>query len=186
MPNTVLLRLRVTDSDPSRSTRIARALSSRFVAAVQELETPPDRNTSPVKVEAVAETTPEQVSPRPVRNLLLAGLLGLLLGVAAAMLREMLDVTVKSVEALERVSGAPVLAVVPFEVGVKRAPLAAVSAADAATQVSRAFSASGEAFRYLRTNLQFVDVDHPAEVIVITSAVLEEGKSTTAVNLAVA
>ena len=43
-----------------------------------------------------------------------------------------------------------------------------------------------EAFRTIRTNLQYVDVDNPPKVVAITSAVPEEGKSTLAVNLAIA
>jgi capsular exopolysaccharide synthesis family protein len=107
----------------------------------------------------------------------LAALLGLLIGAGAAVLREVLDVTVKTAEALREVAGAPVLAVVPFDATAKQAPL--VVAMDS-------HSARAEALRHLRTNLRFVDVDHPVKVLVITSAVPNEGKSTTAVNLAIA
>jgi capsular exopolysaccharide synthesis family protein len=120
---------------------------------------------------------PVPVSPRPVRGYALAGLLGLLIGVGVAILREMLDVTIKTGETLRLVAAAPVLAVVPFDSKAKRSPL--VMSGDPR-------SARAEAFRRLRTNLQFVDVDHPVQAIVITSSVPDEGKTTTSVNLAFA
>lgn len=187
---TVLLRARATDTDPARSERIANVLAREFISLVEEIETPPDRSSPAVKVEVVEGPAPSSgpVSPKPVRNFAIAGLLGLLLGVMAALLRRALDVTVKTAEVLQRVTGAPVLAVVPFDSGMKRhTPLVAGSrVAEGAAKRSRSHSARGEAFRHLRTNLQFLDVDDPPKVIVITSAVVGEGKSSTAVNTAIA
>jgi capsular exopolysaccharide synthesis family protein len=190
VPETVLLQVTVTDSDPARSERIAKALSTEFVSLVERLETPPGKTTPSVKVQVIAGPTlnPVPVSPKPARNFALAALLGLLLGVAAVMVRRMLDLTVKTAEALQQVTGAPVLALVPFDPGVKKhTPLVAgTRVAEGAAKRNKLHSARAEAYRHLRTNLQFVDVDHPPKVIVIASAVLDEGKSTTAVNLAIA
>jgi len=179
VPDTVLLEATVIDSDPRRSERIASELATRFIALVQSLETPPGSDTPVVKVDVVAGPllNPTPVSPRPVRNLVLGLALGLLVGVGAALLREALDVTVKTAEALGEVTGAPVLAVVPFDPAAKKSPLVM----DGDPHSSRA-----EAFRHLRTNLQFVDVDRPVKVVVVTSSVPEEGKTTTTVNLAIA
>jgi capsular exopolysaccharide synthesis family protein len=179
VPDTVLLEVTVTDGDPNRSERIAEALSAKFITLVQGLETPAGSTTPAVKVEVVAGpiVDPTPVSPRPMRNFVLAVLLGLLIGAAAAVLRELLDVTVKTAEVLREVADAPVLAVVPFDTGAKLAPLVVSSDSHAAR---------AEALRHLRTNLQFVDVDQPVQVLVVTSAVPNEGKSTTAVNLAIA
>ena len=179
VPDTVLLQAVVLDPDPVRSERVARALSGRFVELVSFLETPAGGSTPAVKVDVVAGLTvdPVPVSPQSVRNLLLAGLVGLVLGVALAILREVLDLTIKTAETLREVANAPLLAVVPFDATARKSPLATVLAPHAAR---------AEAFRHLRTNLQFVDVDRPVKVIVVTSAVPDEGKSTTAVNLALA
>jgi capsular exopolysaccharide synthesis family protein len=179
VPDTVLLQAVVLDPDPARSERVARALSERFVELVGALETPAGGSSPAVKVDVVAGPTvdPIPVSPRPLRNLLLAGLVGLILGVGLALLREILDLTIKTAETLREVANAPLLAVVPFDATARKAPLATVFAPH---------SARAEAFRHLRTNLQFVDVDRPVKVIVVTSAVPDEGKSTTAVNLALA
>jgi capsular exopolysaccharide synthesis family protein len=90
--------------------------------------------------------------------------------------REMLDNTVKNSEALQELVGAPVLATVPTDASAPKAPLITGDA----TRSPRA-----EALRQLRTNLQFVDVDRPVRVLVVTSALPGEGKSSTAVNLGV-
>ena len=178
VPDTVLLEAVVTDEQRDRSKNVADALAKQFTALVEDLETPPGRTDSAVKVQIVAGPTTDgsPVSPRPERTITLAVLLGLLLGAGAAALREMLDTTVKSPDALAGLTDAPVLGVVPFDPGARRQPLVA----------DATHSARAEAFRQLRTNLQFADVDHPVRVVAVTSAVPEEGKSTTAVNLALA
>ena len=179
IPDTVLLEAVVTDPQTPRSQRVAEALAQRFTALVEDLETPPGRSESAVKVQIIAgpAADPAPVSPRPARNLALALLLGLLVGGTIAVLRDLLDTTVKSAETLTKLADGPILGVVPFDAGARRQPLVAHGSA----HTSRA-----EAFRQLRTNLQFADVDHPVKVIAVTSAVPEEGKSTTAVNLALA
>jgi capsular exopolysaccharide synthesis family protein len=179
VPDTVLLEATVVDSDSARSERIAKSLATHFATLIQQLETSQADAKPTVKVDVVAgpSLNPNPVSPRPVRSLAVAALLGLLLGVAGAILREMLDVTIKAVETLRVVTGAPVLAVVPYDSNAKQTPL---------VMSGNPHSARAEAFRHLRTNLQFVDVDHPVKTIVITSSVPDEGKSTTAVNLAMA
>ncbi|GAA2511534.1 polysaccharide biosynthesis tyrosine autokinase [Pilimelia columellifera] len=177
-PETVLLNATVTDESVDRSRQLAGLLATEFKALVETLETPPDQKLSSVKVEVVAgpTTDPTPVSPRPVRNLLLAGLFGLLAGAGLSILREVLDTTVKTTESLTASAGAPVLAVVPVDSGLKDAPHRLVT--------TMAHSPRAEALRQLRTNLQFVDVDHPIRTVVVTSAVAGEGKSSTACNLA--
>jgi len=91
-----------TRRNSRRSERIASELATRFIALVQSLETPPGSDTPVVKVDVVAGPllNPTPVAPRPVRNLALGLILGLLIGVGLALLREALDVTVKTAEAL--------------------------------------------------------------------------------------
>ncbi|GGJ91526.1 chromosome partitioning protein [Pilimelia anulata] len=177
-PDTVLLDATVTDESRQRSTLLARHVATEFEALVELLETPPGAPKSSVKVEVVAGPTlhPDPVEPRPLRNFLLAGLLGLLLGASAAALRELLDTTVKTAEALSHAAGAPVLAAVPLESALRDAPHRLVT--------TMAHTPRAEALRQLRTNLQFVDVDHPVRTVVVTSAIAGEGKSSTACNVA--
>jgi capsular exopolysaccharide synthesis family protein len=178
VPETVLLRATVTDVSKQRSLIIATDLAAQFKSLVELLETPPGRRVSSVKVEVVAgpQLNDVPVAPRPVRNLALGALLGLIIGAASAVAREMLDTTVKTGEALHALAGAPVLAGVPFDADAKSAP---------GTLVTGGHSARAEALRQLRTNLQYVDVDQPVKTVVVTSAVPGEGKSSTACGLAV-
>lgn len=187
--DTVLLQATIVDSDPGRSQRIGQVLTERLISRVQQLETPPGKTTSTVKVDVLAGPTldPSPVSPNPVRNFTLAGLFGMILGMAAAVVREQLDLTVKTAEALQQVAGRPVLGVVPLDSGAKRTPLVVgTRATEGAARGNRVRLACAEAFRHLRTNLQFIDIGRPQKVIVITSPMSEEGKSTVAANLAIA
>ncbi|MFZ5851638.1 MAG: polysaccharide biosynthesis tyrosine autokinase [Actinomycetota bacterium] len=177
-PDTVLLTATVTDPSPQRAQLLAAAIGRQFAKLVAELETPAGAQAPVLKVQVVESpqlpTSP--VSPRPARNLGLAGLVGLLLGFGLALLRETLDTSIKDSETLRGITQAPNLAVVPFDAAARRAPLVVQD---------RGHSVRAESFRQLRTNLQFVDVDRPPRVVVVTSALPGEGKSTTAANLAI-
>jgi succinoglycan biosynthesis transport protein ExoP len=174
--DTVLLDISVRDGDPVRAAAIANAVAREFPKLVALLETPTGKATSPVKVSVTQEAAvPEvPVAPRLPLNLALGLLVGLGLGVAAAVLRDQLDTTVEGSGDLEALSGSVPLGVVPFDSDTKTSPLVTADH----------FSGRAEAFRTLRTNLQFADVDNPPRLIVMTSALPNEGKTTTACNLA--
>ena len=108
-------------------------------------------------------------------NLALGFLVGLAIGVGAAVLLETLDTRIKSIESLTKYFDQPLLGVIGYESEAEKKPLLT----DSPSQSNRA-----ESFRQVRTNLQFVDIDHRPKSIVVTSAVPREGKSTTAINLA--
>ena len=176
-PNTVLIDVSVDDSSPVRARDIANALSDEFVIMVRELETPaqgakPDAR---VVVEQRASVPSSPVSPNKKRNVAAGVLLGAILGVGLALLRDVLDNTVKEREAVERITGAGVVGVVPFDK--ERRDHAAISFDTDNSPVA-------EAFRKLRTNLQFLSVDNPPRLIVVTSSTPNEGKSTTSINIA--
>lgn len=178
VPDTVLLQATVTDRNRNRAVMLTRAVADAFVDLVRTLETPPGSSSPTVWVEVVAGPTlaAEPVAPQPVRNTALGLAVGLLLGVGGAVLREVLDTSVKTAGALAELTGAPVLSAVPADSRARRAPLIVAGSAG---------SVRAEALRQLRTNLQFVNVDEPARTLVVTSAVPGEGKSTTACNLAI-
>jgi capsular exopolysaccharide synthesis family protein len=115
------------------------------------------------------------MSPQPARNLALALAVGLLLGVVLAAARRSLDTTVKSLEEIQETSGEPALGAVPFDASASRNPIIGGQQ----THGHRA-----EAYRKIRTSLQFVDVDRAHKVLLVTSSVPAEGKSVTACNLA--
>jgi receptor protein-tyrosine kinase len=89
----------------------------------------------------------------------------------------MLDNTVKDRQTLEEITEVGVVGSIPFDK--ERREHAAISFASINSGIA-------EAFRKLRTNLQFLAVDNPPRVIVVTSSLPNEGKSTTAINIALA
>lgn len=133
--------------------------------------------------------------PQKARNIMLAILIGLVGGVALALLREYLDNTVKTPDDIELLTRLPSLAVVPAFAtlnGRGRIPKLLRSSAGNGTEsqvelVSHNLPQSqiSEAFRALRTSLLLSQAEHPPQVILVTSALPREGKTTAAVNLAV-
>ena len=176
-PDTVLIDVAVRDTDPARAQAMGEAIATEFPAAVTELESPAGAEASPIKVTVVRPpTTPDSpVSPRPLRNILLGGVLGLLLGLAAALVRETLDKTVKTQDDVKAVTDTPILGSIAYDPDAAKRPLI--------VEVDPR-SPRAEAFRVLRTNLQFVDAAAHPRTIVVTSSLAGEGKSTMAANLA--
>jgi Mrp family chromosome partitioning ATPase len=120
-----------------------------------------------------------QVEPRPFRSGVLGLLLGVVLGIALAFLREALDTRVRSDEEIAERLGLPLLARLPE-------PPRRLRRENKLVMVADPTGPGAEAFRMLRTNLDFVRVDREARTIMVTSAVEAEGKSTTSANLAAA
>ena len=176
-PDTVLIEVAVRDSNPAQAQAIANAIAEGFPTAVGQLETRPGSSVSPVKVTVVqpptAATSP--VSPVPVRNLGLGLVLGLLLGLGVALLRETLDKTVKTQDDIKALTDVPVLGAIMRDPDAVKRPL--IVEVDPRSR-------RAEAFRSLRTNLQFIDAANRPRTMVVTSSIASEGKSTMSANLA--
>ncbi len=116
------------------------------------------------------------------QKLILGLLVGLLLGLGAAFFVEYLDQTVKTAADVERLLGIPVLGLIPREprLASGNGHRATVTVLDRLTPNDPAV----EAFRALRTNVTFVGAEKPVQALVVTSPGPDEGKSTTAANLA--
>ncbi|MRR09755.1 polysaccharide biosynthesis tyrosine autokinase, partial [bacterium] len=141
---------------------------------------------------AVVPDTP--VGPRRLVNIVFGALLGLCFGVGIALFLEYLDTSIKTNYDVEKVLGLPVLGSIPA------IDLAEVSAqagqgageANGVVEIAERLishhlprSPISEAYRMLRTNLQFLNPDRPIRSILVTSAGPSEGKTTTAANLAI-
>ncbi|WP_088942555.1 polysaccharide biosynthesis tyrosine autokinase [Rhodococcus sp. 1168] len=178
-PDTVLLDTCVVDANPGTARDIANSLGTQLTTLVRELETPEDGGApaSSVRVVEQAQESASPVSPKTTRNLALGAAVGLLLGIALAVLRDRLDNTIKTRKKLEAAANTALVGTIPYDKAFKDSAIVSFGATH---------SVSAEGFRELRTNLQFLEVDHPPRVIVVTSAVPAEGKTTVAVNLALA
>lgn len=153
-----------------------------LIATLNGLQLSVDLNgSSGVRMIEEAEAAERPFEPNLRRNAAIALGVGLLLGVALAFLREQLDDTVTSRSELEAATGGlPVLALVPRDAERRdREPASLVT-------LRAGHSAVAEAYRALRTSVQFLGVNRPLHVILVTSPSAGDGKTTTVANLAVA
>ncbi|MFC4243335.1 polysaccharide biosynthesis tyrosine autokinase [Gryllotalpicola reticulitermitis] len=195
--NTTLLEITAKSSDAKQSADIANATAESLTTVVQTLETTDaDNNVSPVKLtrvqDAVVPLSPS--SPNVPLNIVLGLLVGLALGIAVAVLRQTLDTRILTEHDVEAITSAPIVGGITFDPKSASRPL--IVADDP-------FSNRAEAFRTLRTNLQFLNVGDDADLVsrgeddedgtslrgrsfVMTSSLAQEGKSTTTANLGLA
>src|SRR5713226_2802174 len=140
----------------------------------------------------VARVPTAPIEPNIPRNLAFAFMLGLTSGVGLAFLLEGLDNTVRTTEQAQMISGLPPLGMIPLGsrtardgANSKRLVIAtSKEAVELVTQV-RPQSQMAESYRALRTSLLLSSLGAPPKVIMITSALPQEGKTTTSINCAV-
>jgi len=180
---TVLLNVAVTDSNPQRAQRLAEGFGEVLPDAINKLETPDGGGPALAKLTVVnppaMPTSP--VAPKTEQNVALGALLGLIVGFGVALLLNTFDRRVKSKEQLESIAGKPIVGSIPFRKAEDKE-----KDAEHIVPFREGHSPVAEAFRRLRTNLQFLNVDNPPRVFVLTSSVASEGKSETAINLSLA
>ncbi|UCG94458.1 MAG: polysaccharide biosynthesis tyrosine autokinase [Candidatus Aerophobus sp.] len=140
-----------------------------------------------VRIMDYAKTPHSPIKPRKKLNAMLGLLVGFMLGGGLAFLLAYLDTSVRSIEDVEKYFSWPVLGIIPRFDHADEEPSGKTSPSEIEPVVSKyPKSVSAEAYRTLRTNIQLSNLDHPPRFLVITSAGPLEGKSTTALNLAVA
>lgn len=174
--DTSLINLSVSEGDPVLAAALANAIGKQFESTAALLEVEDALGSSPVKVTlakyAVVPESPS--SPKILLNLLLGLILGFGLGVGIGILRQIFDDTVKNEDQLDELA---LLGAVGFDPEAENKPLI--------SEIS-AFSTRSEAFRQLRTNIEFLRADNPPQVISIASPLPGEGKTTTVLNLGIA
>lgn len=176
---TKLIDITVTRPDAREAAAIADAVAAELATAVELLS--PDRvDGSPsvlVSSIAPAAVPREPFSPNIPRDVALGTVLGLVLGLGWAALRTTLDTKVRAEPDVRAITDAPVLGLVSYDSG---------ATGKAPHYVPERLSVRAEEYRQIRTNLQFVDAASRPRSIVVTSSRGGEGKSVTALNLAMA
>lgn len=127
------------------------------------------------------------ISPRPIRSAILGMFLGLMLGLGLAFLREFLDDRIKTRDDIVALAaGKPVLGLIPCFQSKKQTKKVASRGRRPTVGGGVLPPEAAEAYRSLRTSIQFVAIDKPIRVIQVTSSKSGEGKTTTVTNLALA
>ncbi len=153
------------------------ALLTPLLAREQELQTLEALQTANASLLRPASGA-VQVQPKPVRNAVLGVILGFMLGIGLAFARDAFDTRVRSADDVGDELGVPLLARLP-------APRKNLRTTNTLVMMADPRGHQSEAFRMLRSNLEFVNLDRGARTILVTSALEKEGKSTTVSNLAV-
>lgn len=172
--DTVLLTATVEAGSEEEAAEITESISTTFPELINQVEGQGIGETS-VLLEVVSGPTVREVPPRRIFILGSRTVLGLLVGLAAAVLLKFRDSAVSGAEEIEDLGLGPVLASIPLNRSPEERPL---------ILPSETHSQRAEAYRHLRTNLQFLDAERPVGTVVVTSATAGEGKSVSAANLA--
>jgi receptor protein-tyrosine kinase len=184
-PQTAVVAVFCDDHDQRRAVRICQELGLVFSQLVknrfgqQSQTTAPGQTPTPplsAQVFDPAHLLPGRVSPKPLRNVVIAAVLGLILGLIAAFLREHFDRGLRTREDVERSFGLPVIGQIPFE---------RVHGKEERPVTWQGVGETSEAYRALRANLQYLAVQRPLRTILVTSASPKQGKTTVVANLAV-
>jgi capsular exopolysaccharide synthesis family protein len=183
-PDTTILKISAEADTAEDARALAEAWSRAMIVVIDEVDGDGTKGSSPVTVypgdSASLPTSPS--FPDLQTALIVGGILGLGFGMAFAMIRTVSDRRIRTAEDAEDKTGVAVVGTIPMVPGF-----------DAENRLVGPDSGSGgkngnfavaEALRSLRTNLQFMDVDHPPKTIVVTSPLPGDGKSTVACNLA--
>jgi polysaccharide biosynthesis transport protein len=160
--------LKQLGTDPSRQLAYRTGISNLLVLSA---------SAQPVEIAHAARVPGSPSSPKPVRDTILGAILGLILGIIAAFVREAFDRRFNDADEIQQHLNLPLVGYVP----------------DQALGEGLALNGAGEfserdldAFRVLRSNVSFLDVDRTLGSILVTSAMAEEGKTTVAAGIAYA
>lgn len=199
--NLAVLARRYTDLQ--RELEIATTSLGRFLEEQQKLQLQVAQQVVPWQLIAPPEVGEEVVSPKPVRNLALGVIGGLLLGLGAAFLAERLDPVHHSTDELKEDTKLPLLGAIPWQKDlgtiekVITAALPQLTVGDRKIGISNTtsksanenpsyynFSPFSEAFRTLNTNIRLLGSDSPLKSLVISSVSPGDGKTTVSMNIA--
>lgn len=177
--NTVLIDITAVSESPVGAASIANAVANSLADVVTDMSPRSEGGSPTITITTVATAQAPTFPFAPNTRLLVAGgaLAGLILGVVVALARQLLDTRVNDAADVARLTDLPVLGTIPRG-----------RRADAGNIVLRTdpHGSVAEAYRLLATNLEFLNPDQSVRSVVVSSPLPGEGKSTTAINLALA
>lgn len=174
--NTVIIEISATSDSPAGAKALADAVSVELAKVASDLSPKNDAGDPSITLQEVSagEVPRFQFFPSTPLFLAAGAAAGFALAVVYALLRQLLDRRLRDSREIERL-GAGVLAAVPE-----------FKSDGSAAMISSPHGLVAEEYRRLRTNIEFSDVDEPVSVVLVTSGSPSEGKSTVALNLALA
>lgn len=176
--NTVIVDVSAVSAKPATAAAVANSTAEQLGVVVRTLAPNDAQGRPAINAAIVAEATPPNFpfTPNTKRDVAIGLVGGLLLGYALALARELLNTKPRDADEIAELTGAPILTQVAQDREISeqtRAP-------------GGSTSTTNEAFRRLRTNLRYVGAERPNNVITVTSSIPGEGKSTVALNFALA
>jgi Mrp family chromosome partitioning ATPase/capsular polysaccharide biosynthesis protein len=174
-----ILDLARAQADPSKAAQLDTAQGQYRSLSDRRLQLAVDKNLKKGEAELIASASPadQPISPRPARTAALAAVAGFLSVAGTILLKDRLDTRLRSREDAEEASGLATLAEVPFDRASDKGVLRIAAEDEPDGLVA-------EAIRSLRVSLRFLGLDEPVKVILVTSALPADGKSTVSANLA--
>lgn len=175
--NTVIIQIRVTDTDPRAAEDIANSIAKELSSTMAELSPEAEDGTPAVRIETISPAVLPLFPSSPNTRLITAiGLLaGLAVGVLYAVIRRLFGTRLSSTADLHKLTESPILGEVASIDG--STPVAAVIRRDPNSRVA-------ESMRNVVAALRYVDVEHTRRILMITSASASEGKTSVALGMA--
>ncbi len=165
-----IIDIQVTDGSPSRAAAIANSAARAFIRAIERYST-----STRLFLTGPAQVPGTPTSPRPILNLALGILIGIVVAGVLARVRDAFDNRVRDADSAAKAAGAPLMGSIVEDPRAAKSPVALQD---------DIHGTRAENFRQLRTNIQFANVDGRARVLAVTSPMSGEGKTTVSVNLA--
>lgn len=182
--DTVILQIVAKESSPERAQNLADAWVQALAEQIKSIEDPGNKGAGVRLLPQSSAALPTRpVSPDPMRNLALGGLTGALCAFGYSLIRSRFDRRLRDIDRVESEFGVTVAGAVPLNDSLGRDSAGAVPLVVTRKRHAKAAQAAEAIFK-IRTNLQYMDIDNPPRIIVVTSPLPGDGKSTIAANLA--
>ncbi|HEY9845381.1 MAG TPA: polysaccharide biosynthesis tyrosine autokinase [Candidatus Caenarcaniphilales bacterium] len=185
----VLPKLEQRQRELERELNAAQSTYNTLLKRLEEIRVEENRNVRNARIVEEAQIPEGPSGPSRTRDLAIGGILGLLLGIGTALILEAIDTSLKTVKEARELFGYTLLGTIPAWGKAKKNRLRDPDLEPSASKLvvkEAPRSAISEAYRMLQANLKFLSSDEPLKVIVVTSSVPQEGKSTVSANLAIA